>query len=116
MNVPPTVTVAPVSVLVVVILNARVYGVPTPFDACTVKLDTPAAVGVPVIAPVDGFSDKPFGRLPTVTLHAIVPPPVAARVWLYDVPAVPFGRFAVVILGSANTLARIAGVFGVTAL
>ena len=30
-----------------------------------VKLDVPAVVGVPVIAPVDELSDSPLGRDPT---------------------------------------------------
>ena len=30
----------------------------------TVKLDVPAVVGVPVIAPVDGLSVSPAGRVP----------------------------------------------------
>jgi len=37
----------------------------------TVKLIVPTCgpVGVPVIAPVDVFSDKPAGKLPLVTDH-----------------------------------------------
>jgi hypothetical protein len=33
----------------------------------TVKFVVPEAVGVPVIAPVEAFSESPFGRLPVVT-------------------------------------------------
>ena len=32
---------------------------------CIVKLDVPAVVGVPVIAPVDELSDSPSGKNPT---------------------------------------------------
>ena len=35
----------------------------------TVKLDVPAVVGVPVIAPVDELSDSPLGRDPTDIDH-----------------------------------------------
>ena len=37
--------------------------------AVTVKLEAPALVGVPVIAPVPEFSDKPAGSAPAVMLH-----------------------------------------------
>ena len=50
---------------------------------CTVKFDVPAALGVPLIAPVDAFNVRPAGRVPTVTLHVSgVFPPVAVSVWL----------------------------------
>ena len=55
---------------------------PALFDALTVKFDVPAAVGVPVIAPVASFKLKPAGRLPVVIVHVIGAVPVAARVWL----------------------------------
>jgi hypothetical protein len=44
--------------------------------ACTVKLDIPAVVGVPVIAPVAAFKVRPAGKVPTETAHdtAGVPP------------------------------------------
>jgi hypothetical protein len=61
----------------------------------TVKLELPAAVGVPVIAPL-AFIDNPFGRLPDVTdqLYGGVPP-VAFTDPEYPAPTVPFGRLAV---------------------
>jgi hypothetical protein len=37
---------------------------------CTVKLEVPADVGVPEIAPVDGASINPAGSEPTVSAHA----------------------------------------------
>ena len=50
-----------------------------------------AAVGVPVIAPVDP-KDKPVGSVPLVSdqVYGAVPP-VAARVALYGVPTWPLG-------------------------
>jgi len=38
--------------------------------ACIVKLEVPAVVGVPVMAPVPLFSDRPAGRAPLLTDHA----------------------------------------------
>jgi len=55
---------------------------PKLFVALTVKLNVPAAIGVPVIAPVDVFKFKPVGRLPFTILHVIGVVPVALRVWL----------------------------------
>jgi hypothetical protein len=50
----------------------------------TVKFDVPAVVGVPVIAPDDGFKDKPAGNVPTVTAQVYgVVPPVATTVAEY---------------------------------
>src|SRR5437870_4619973 len=65
--------------------------------ACTVKLEVPPVVGVPVIAPVPAFSDTPVGSAPVVIDQAYVPlPPVAASVWLYAVPVVALGSVVVV--------------------
>src|SRR3990172_7910786 len=48
---------------------------------CTVKLDTPAVVGMPLISPVALFSVSPAGRVPTVTAHTYgVFPPAAVSV------------------------------------
>jgi hypothetical protein len=55
-------------------------------------------VGVPVIAPVDAFSDKPAGNVPLVRDHRYgVVPPVAARVALYALLIWPLGSELVVI-------------------
>lgn len=52
--------------------------------ALTVKLEVPAAVGVPETAPVDAFKERPDGRVPDETLHAYgVLPPVAATLCEY---------------------------------
>ena len=46
-------------------------------ETLTVKLDIPAAVGVPLIVPVLAFMDKPAGNEPAETVH------------VKDVPVVP---------------------------
>ena len=60
--------------------------------AVTVKLNTPAVVGVPLRTPALE-SDRPVGTVPDVTakLYGDVPP-LAVIVWLYAVLNVPFGR------------------------
>ena len=51
--------------------------------AWTVKLETPAVVGVPVIAPVLELRFKPAGSEPVVTDQVTLPePPVDASVTL----------------------------------
>jgi hypothetical protein len=40
-----------------------------------VKFDVPAVVGVPVIAPDEGFNDRPAGNVPvSVHVYGVVPP------------------------------------------
>ena len=46
----------------------------------TVKLDVPAAVGVPLIVPVLAFIDKPAGNEPADTVHVNDVPGVVATV------------------------------------
>ena len=53
---------------------------PAVFIAMTVKLNVPAANGVPVIAPVDVFKLKPPGRSPTTIIQVIGAVPVALSV------------------------------------
>jgi len=49
-----------------------------------VKLDVPEPVGVPPIAPLEAFKDKPSGNVPTETSHEYgVVPPVAIAVVEY---------------------------------
>jgi hypothetical protein len=57
------------------------WGVPES-AACTVKLNVPAVVGVPVIAPVEAFRDRLAGRVvPPLRVQTTAPePPVEARV------------------------------------
>lgn len=72
---------------------------------CTVKLDGPALVGVPLIVP-PLLKLRPAGNAPEVTVQEYgVVPPVAARVNEYAVPTIPFGTEAVVIVsGNAPEL------------
>ena len=57
---------------------------PAELDALTVKLNVPAVVGVPVIAPLDVFRFKPVGSVPLLIAQVIGVVPVAVRVRLYD--------------------------------
>ena len=70
---------------------------PAALAALTVKLDVPAVVGVPEMAPAE--SVKPPGNTPVSMLHVIGVVPVAVNVWLYAVPTVPPGNAVVVIVG-----------------
>ena len=68
---------------------------PIPSVAVIVKLLLAAVVGVPVIAPVPAFNERPAGKLPTETLNVYEPvPPVALTVCEYAVPTLPLGRVA----------------------
>lgn len=91
-----------------VMLNACVADCATPAlesVTFTVKLDTPAVVGVPVIAPVLLLRLKPAGKLPEVVEYVRAPaPPVTAMLWLYAVPTTPAGSVVVVIAGGALTV------------
>ena len=50
----------------------------------TVIFEVPAAVGVPVIAPVLAFKASPLGRLPAAMLQVTAPfPPVDCKVAVY---------------------------------
>jgi len=81
--------------------SAFVADAPTLSATFAVKLDVPAVVGVPVIAP-PALIESPAGRLPEFTDHVRgAVPPVAASVWLYATPTVSAGRLAVVMLGAA---------------
>ena len=53
---------------------------PAEFVALTVKLNVPAAVGIPVIAPVASFKLRPFGSVPSETDQVIGITPVALSV------------------------------------
>jgi hypothetical protein len=61
----------------VLILNDFVL-LPTSFSALTTKLNVPAVVGVPVIAPVLVLILKPGGSAPLDTDHVIGVEPLAA--------------------------------------
>ena len=53
---------------------------PAEFVAVAVNVETPTAVGVPLIAPVEETKLRPAGNDPLVTLHVIGVVPVAANV------------------------------------
>jgi hypothetical protein len=55
---------------------------PPALVALTVKVKMPAAVGVPLMMPLEDAKENPAGSAPLVTLHVIGAVPVAARVWL----------------------------------
>jgi hypothetical protein len=55
---------------------------PVVFVALAVKLNVPAVVGAPVIAPVVELRFKPGGKLPPAISHVIGVVPVAASLWL----------------------------------
>lgn len=64
---------------------------------CTVKLNWPALVGVPLIVP-PVLKLRPVGNEPDANVHEYgVAPPVAASVDEYAVPTVPLGKTAVLI-------------------
>ena len=69
--------------------------------ASTVKLELPAALGVPEIVP-ELLRVNPAGKLPEATLHLIVPtPPLDWRLALYAALTTPLGRELVVITSMA---------------
>ena len=76
----------------------------------TVNVTLPAAMGVPVIAPVDAFKLNPGGSVPVVTVHVFgATPPADASVTEYAVPTVaPASAPAVVVIP------RFTGTFTVT--
>ena len=61
---------------VIVILRAALLAAALASATVTLKLLVPRAVGIPVIAPVEVFSCKPVGKLPTVIdqVRGAVPP------------------------------------------
>jgi hypothetical protein len=62
-------------------LAVEVSGVLSESLTPTVKLEVPAAVGVPEITPVLAFSANPAGKLPVLMLHVYgATPPLAANV------------------------------------
>ena len=67
---------------------------PTTF---AVKLDVPAVVGVPPIAPVEALRDRPAGSEPEARDQVNGPVPEAVRVAAYAEETVPLGRLDVVI-------------------
>ena len=83
-------------------VSAFVASGETPLLALTVKVNEPAAVGVPEIIPVEEFRLKPPGNAPLAMLHVIGASLVASSVLLYASPNLPFGRVVVVIAGGVE--------------
>ena len=80
--------------------------------ARTVKLEAPAVVGVPAIAP-EPFMDNPAGKVPLLTLQVMVPtPPLDCRLALYAVLTTPLGR-AVVVMASLGLIVMLSDWFTV---
>src|SRR3954466_3194671 len=60
--------------------------------AVTLKLNTPVAVAVPLIAPFEARL-SPVGNVPPVCAKVYGPvPPLAVKLWLYVVLNTPFGN------------------------
>jgi hypothetical protein len=83
---------------VTIVIDNDFVTLPATLVAFTVKVDDPAVVGNPVIAPV-GEMIKPAGNVPLSRLHVMGAVPVAASCWLYAVPTDPPGNVVVVIVG-----------------
>ena len=90
-------------------MESDFVSLPALFEALTVKLNIPCASSVPEITPVVAFSVRPPGRLPLSTLHVMGATPTAARVSLYAVSGVPFGRAVVVMTGDIWTKSTVTG-------
>ena len=71
------------------VIKKTFASLPAVFSARTLKLNAPATVGVPEIAPVPLFKLKPGGRLPLFIDHVIGVVPLAVSVSLYGVHTVP---------------------------
>jgi hypothetical protein len=91
----PQVTVTPG---LIVIVQAEPTGLPwlsmhpptLPWESVAWILNVPEVVGVPVTAPVDVFSVRPRGRLPTtVNVYGAVPPVTVIAPLLKGTPTVP---------------------------
>jgi hypothetical protein len=70
--------------------------------------DFAAAVGVPLITPVEAFSERPLGSAPEVNaqLYGAVPP-LAVRVAVYAAPTLALGKALVAIDKGATPAGRI---------
>ena len=62
-------------------------------------------VGIPLISPVPAASVNPAGSVPELTAQVTAPTaPEAVRVWLYNVPTVPFGNVVGKIVNTPITV------------
>ena len=88
------------AIVATTILNAFVPVLFAASVTCTVNDAVPAVVGVPLICPVELFSERLAGKEPEVRDHTYgVVPPLAWSVVEYAVPVVPPGSEVVVING-----------------
>jgi hypothetical protein len=72
----------------------------------TVKFAVPAVVGVPVITPA-ADNVRPAGGVPDVTDHKYGgAPPLAAKLWEYAAPTMPFGRGDDVVIEIGGMIVR----------
>lgn len=73
-----------------------------------------AAVGVPLIKPVNEFSARPPGKVPEMRVQVYgAVPPVAVNVCEYDVPTWPIASDAVVIISDAEEIVSVRLTFAV---
>ena len=99
---PAGVTViGPAATAALIVTENACVAVPPPVT-WTVKLEVPAAVGVPLSRPAEERL-RPAGSVPADTdqVYGVVPP-AAASVWLYAVPTVPAGNGDVVVIVGAT--------------
>jgi hypothetical protein len=95
---------------VIVMLRACVASGDTPFEARTVNEATAVDVGVPVIAPVEEFSDKPAGKDPETTDQVKLDGfPVAVKLCEYAAPVAPPGNEVVMMVGGVLTVGGVVG-------
>lgn len=85
------------------VVALAVCGVGLESFTCKLKLDVPAAVGEPVIAPVELFKLSPVGKEPKATLHVYgVIPPVAEAVEAYELWVIPPGNAEKLMVSGAT--------------
>ena len=72
----------PVLAAALTVIESDLASLPAEFVAVTVNENVPAAVGVPLITPVDALSAKPVGNVPLDMLHVMGVVPLAVKVAL----------------------------------
>ena len=85
---------AMLSAAAMVIVYERAPVEPSESVAPTEKVNAPAALGVPAIAPVAVFNVSPVGNVPLGAYVYGPVPPDAVTAWLYASPCVQFGKLA----------------------
>ena len=95
----PTGNEAVVMVTCAIVIESGLASFPMTLVTPTVKSNVPASAGVPEITPVASARVNPSGSAPLARLQVMGASPVAASVWLYTVPTVPFANESVVIAG-----------------